>query len=197
MSHESDTPKWSADRESSRWQKIVFTLVVTLGILALGSACWGLSFKENSNWAIKEYASSLNVTCSSNWSGWSAKRLIDGDVNTSWFSAKHDSVAFGSNPWIEVYFPQDLDVKRVSILGNREPRWLNGFAVLCGNLEYFDAKDKKLLGQQLDSFGTTNDFDFRSFMPVSGVRRIRFTSLSDEGNINSYKDASLAEIQIE
>ena len=48
-------------------------------------------------------------------------------------------MAHGTKPFLQVTFPEDVTVKRVTILGNRDPKWLKGYTILAGTIELFDA----------------------------------------------------------
>jgi hypothetical protein len=53
--------------------------------------------------------------------------------------------------------------------------------------------------KQVVNRGTGNfrDFDFRFDPAIDKVRKVRFTSLEDQGNQTIYKDIAIAELQIE
>jgi hypothetical protein len=70
---------------------------------------------------LDRYRSKVVTSASTTWPGWGPERLIDGDPRTSWFSARGDAAALGKKPWVALAFPQDVTVKKVSLLGNREP----------------------------------------------------------------------------
>ena len=151
----------------------------------------------NSNVLLKEYKGKVTVKASSFWITWEAEQAIDGDPKTSWFTASGDSAANGRKPWIEVRLPADETVRRVTILGNREPAWPKGFSVLEGVLDLRDKGGKRLWLDEQVAANATRDFDFRPAEPVQNVRSIRFYSTRDEGDQTTYKDIALGEIQIE
>jgi hypothetical protein len=180
------------------------SLAVVLGCLA-GGLAWVQAGpardtpppKPNSNALVKEDRKDLVVTVSSTFSGWPTDNALDGKLETSWFSAGDDSAAKGTKPWFQVAFPDEVTVRRVTILGNRDPQWLKGYSILGGLLELLD-KDKKVLkADEAVGKGEFHDFDFVFSKPVRGVRFIRFKSLKDEGNQNSYGDIAMGEIQVE
>jgi hypothetical protein len=152
---------------------------------------------DNSNALLKEYKGKLKVTASTSWPGWAPEKVIDGDPQSSWFTAGGDAAAKGTKPWVQIELPGDETVSRVTVLGNREPAWPTGFSVLSGSLELLDKDGKRLWYKEDDGAGDLHDFDFRPKEPVKGVRFLRFTSLGDQGDKNGYDDIAVAEIQAE
>jgi hypothetical protein len=151
----------------------------------------------NSNSLLKEYRGKVVVTASSFWPGWPPEKAIDADSETSWFTAGNDAAANGKEPWFMVELPADETVRRVTLLGNREPSWPTGFSILEGVIQFLDKDKKCLWGNEQAAGNAQRDFDFRPKEPVRNVRFIRFTSTKDEGNQTCYKDIALAEIQVE
>src|SRR5262245_16893448 len=82
---------------------------------------------DNKNTLVKTHRDKLKVTASTFFEGWAPEKAIDGDVETSWFTATGDAAAKGTKPWIMITFPEDVTVSRVSIVGNREPQWFDGY----------------------------------------------------------------------
>lgn len=153
---------------------------------------------NNSNATIHRYRrNELNLSSSSTWSGWEPDKAVDDDIQSSWFSARADCAARGQRPWLQVSFSGDETIKRVTVLGNRDPQWLVGYTILAGSLQLYDADGKQLLN--LDNTGTGNfrDFDFKLDPPVANVRGVRFTSTYDQGGENPYEDIAIAELQVE
>jgi hypothetical protein len=152
---------------------------------------------DNTNALLKEYRGKVKVTASTFFGGWPPEKVLDGDLHTSWFTATGDAAAKGTKPWIELELPQSDVVRRVTILGNREPSWPTGYSILAAKLELFD-KDRKLLwADESEGAGKSRDFDFRPKTVVKNVRYIRFTSLKDEGDKNPFDDVAIAEILAE
>jgi hypothetical protein len=151
----------------------------------------------NRNTLIREHRKALTLTCSSFWPGWDVEKVVDENVETSWFSAQDDAAALGKRPWVQAEFEEDVTVQRVTILGNREPAWLLGFTILSGELTLYDAADKVLKTTANKGAGNFRDFDFRLDPPVEKVRKVRFTSLADQGNQTVYRDIAIAELQVE
>ncbi len=152
---------------------------------------------DNKNTLIKQHREQLRLTASSTWSGWPPANAIDDDIKSSWFSGKNDSAARGKRPWLQVNFPTAVAVRRVTILGNRDPEWLVGFTILAGRVTLTD-KDGKVL-KEVENEGTGNyrDFDFRFAPAVEGVRGVRFTSLGDQGGETEFGDIAIAEMQVD
>jgi hypothetical protein len=151
----------------------------------------------NSNALIKEYRKDLVATASSTFGGWPTGNALDGKLETSWFSASNDAAAKGTKPWFQVQFPTDQVVRRVTILGNRDPAWLNGYSILGGLLELLDKDRKVLKADEAVGKGEFHDFDFVFRKPIRGVRFIRFTSLKDQGDQNPFGDIAIGEFQVE
>lgn len=152
---------------------------------------------DNTNALLKEYKGKITVTASTFWPTWEPSKVIDGNLETSWFSNRGDAAAKGTKPWVMLEFPQDETVKRVTVLGNREPAWLTGYTILAGTLEFRDKDQKRLWFDENEGVGNLRDFDFKPKTPIKNVRFIRFTSTRDQGDKNPYDDIAIAEIQIE
>ncbi len=152
---------------------------------------------DNSNARIKQFEGKLEFSCSTFWTGWGPERAFDGDPQTSWFTARGDAAAFGKKPWVAVEFPTEVTVRRVTILSNREPPWEVGYTILVGRLELLDEEGRVLYAREDEVGGERPDMEARPKMPIAGVRRIRFTSLSDEGDKNPYDDVAIGEILVE
>ena len=151
----------------------------------------------NKNTLITKHKDKIKVAASSSYSGYPVDKLIDGDTGTSWFSGSNDSVGKGKMPWVEVEFPEDVTVARVNLLGNRDKDYPKGYSILAGKIEFMDKDGKKLHEEEGKAMGDLKDFEFTPKKAVAGVRRVRFTSTKDEGDINGSGDVALAEIQIE
>jgi hypothetical protein len=152
---------------------------------------------DNKNTLLKAYRGKLEATASTFWPNWKAERIIDGDDKTSWFSAQGDAAAKGKKPWVMVTFPEDVTVTRVTVLGNREPNWSNGYTILSGMVEFLDADGKQLWADENKGVGNRCDFEFKPEKPIKGVRSIKFTSLKDEGDKNPYDDIAVGELLAE
>ena len=153
--------------------------------------------RTNTNALITKHRADLKLSASSTWPGWPPENAVDGKLQTSWFSAQDDSVGQGKAPWCQVTFPADVVVSRVTIQGNRDPAWLEGFSILAGKVELFDANGKLLKGEESEAAVKFHDFDFVFRTPVSRVRSIRFTALGDQGKQTQYGDVAIGEFQVE
>jgi hypothetical protein len=91
----------------------------------------------------------------------------------------------------------DVTVRRVTILGNREPAWFDGYTILTGLVEFLDADGKRLWVDENQGVGNRRDFEFRPKKPVAKVRSVRFVSLKDQGDKNPDDDIAVAEILVE
>lgn len=152
---------------------------------------------KNGNGLIEKHRRDLTMDSSTVWDGWPARNAIDNDIETSFFSGKDDSADHGTQPWLEVKFPAQVEVGQVTILGNRDPNWLVGYTILKGQLELRDASGKVLRSQQSSGTGNFRDFDFAFEPPVAGVTSVRFISLQDQGRHTQYGDIGIAEIQVD
>jgi hypothetical protein len=152
---------------------------------------------NNRNTLVQRFRTQLRLTASSTWRGWPPENATDDNIKTSWFSGQDDSAAKGKRPWLQVNFPTDVPVERVTILGNRDPEWLIGFTILAGSVTLYDGDGRVLKQVQNNGTGNYRDFDFRFSPAVKGVRGVRFTSLLDQGNDTEFGDIAIAEIQVE
>src|SRR5262245_13794240 len=91
---------------------------------------------DNKNTLVKAHRDKLKATASTFWPGWEPEKVIDGDVQTSWFTQRGDAAAKGTKPWVMVTFPKDVTVTRVTIVGNREPSWFDGYTIVTGLVEF-------------------------------------------------------------
>ncbi|HEX2550218.1 MAG TPA: Ig-like domain-containing protein, partial [Nocardioidaceae bacterium] len=115
-------------------------------------------------------------------------RVIDGSLQTSWFTAPGDAANRRTIPWVELTFPADQRVAQVRLFGNRQNP--DGFDIFKGILQAFDAAGNEVFNSgevMLPAPGRD------ATIPVDrdGVRRIRFTSTDDESNT-----PGLSEIQV-
>jgi F5/8 type C domain len=142
-------------------------------------------------------APGFTASASSFWPGWPVTNATDGDVGTSWYSAGDDAAAFGKAPYFQIELATPQAVRRVTILGNRDPAYLVGYTILAGRLELFDAKGRVILARESEGTGNLRDFDFALPERTVGVKVVRFTSIDDEGDQNAYHDVAIAEMQVE
>jgi len=179
-------------------RKTIVLSVFTLAIFAAAAVGEGdKKPKPNQNSLIAEYKEKLELSASTFWPGWPASSAFDGDLKTSWFSAGGDAAAFKKSPWVQVKFPADAKVSRVTILGNRETLWPTGYTINVGKLELYDKDGRLLHSQENECSDNKLDIDFPLVKSVSGVRSVRFVSVKDEGDQNPYSDIALGEFQVE
>ncbi len=152
---------------------------------------------DNKNTLVKTHRKKLVVSASSFWPGWEPEKVIDDNMETSWFSQRGDAAAKGTKPWVTLTFPENVTVKRVTILGNREAAWFDGYTILNGMVEFFDADGKQLWVDENEGIGNRRDFEFKPKQPVGKVRSVKFTSLKDQGDQNPYDDIAIAEFMVE
>jgi len=114
-------------------------------------------------------------------------RAIDGDLQTSWFSARQDL-----GPFFQVTFPSATVVREIRMFGNRQ--FPTGHDFLSGQFELFDG-----LGNLVYATGSVAlpvpDRDVVLTLPaaVAGVTRVRFTATGLEVPTD---DHGFAELEI-
>src|SRR5262249_10531998 len=137
------------------------------------------------------------ASASSSYAGWPVTNATDGDLHTSWYSDTGDSAARGKAPFFQVEFAAPRTVRRVTILGNRDPNFPKGFTIHTGRLDLFDDRGHAFVSLEGEGRGSLRDFEFRLRPPTPDVEVVRFTSLADEGDQNGYGDVAIAEFQVE
>ncbi len=142
-------------------------------------------------------ASSVVATASSTFPGWPTSNATDGKPETSWYSGNDDSAAKGGAPFLQIELPEASPVRRVTVLGNRDPQFLVGYTILSGRIDLLDEAGRVLESIVSDGTGNQRDFDVQWRHAIKGVKTVRFTSLADEGDKNTYGDVAIAEMQIE
>jgi hypothetical protein len=135
----------------------------------------------NANALVKKHKGRLAVEASTECGGWPTAKAFDGDEATSWFSAAGETASAGLTPWVKATFPEDVLVRRVTIRGNREPQWPNGYSALEGRVELLDAAGKVLVARELKAAGDRHDFEFVPANGVGAVRAVKFTVTRDQG----------------
>jgi len=151
----------------------------------------------NTNYLLKRHRQNLTFAASSSWKGWEVKQAFDCDKATSWFSESGDSAAQESKPWLEVAFPEPVTVVHINVWGNRDPSYPTDYFVTRGRLVLYDDDGHELAAVDSAGQGEHYDFEFSFDKAVSGVKRVRFHSLSDQGNDNPGKCIALGELEIE
>jgi len=137
------------------------------------------------------------IEVSSSYPGWPASNAVDGDEQSSWYSGSNDSVAQGRQPFVHLTFKDPAPLRSVRILGNRDPNFFNGYAILEGRLDVFDAGGRLVATITAESKGERHDFAFELPREVEGIGALRFTSTRDEGKRNWWGDVAIAEIIVE
>ena len=128
------------------------------------------------------------VTSSSFFPNFPSDQAIDGNIQTSWFTAIGDAANLRTAPFIEVTLPQDGSVAQVRLLGNRQNP--DGFDFLAGIFQAFDLEDNEIFNSgEVPLPGPTRDIAVP--IDLDGVRRVRFTSTDDESS-----EPGLAEFQL-
>jgi hypothetical protein len=150
--------------------------------------------QENSNALIKSHRAALRVDASSDWQNWPVSHAFDNELKTTWFSGSGDAPMNNATPWIRVIFPQDVFVRRITILGNRDPQYPNGYFILEGRIELLDRDGKVLAVKEMKGSGEKYDYDWIIDRPPVGVRAVRFTAMKDQGT-NSC--VGISEFQVE
>lgn len=152
------------------------------------------SFGEtNTNALVKQHKEKLKVDASTEYSGYPVARLIDVDPATVWYSAGGDSPMAGKTPHVGVTFPEDVRVKRVTVLGTRDPNYKDGYFILEGTVELLDKDGKVIAAHEVKSAGDQHDFDLK-LDHYATVRGVRFKATKDQ---NKYSCVALSEIQVE
>jgi hypothetical protein len=139
----------------------------------------------------------LRIEASSSYPGWPVSNAVDGDETTSWYSGSNDSVAQGKRPFVYIELPESTPLRTVTILGNRDPSFYNGYAILEGQLDVYDGAGRLVTSLSGRSAGERHDFKFELPRELEGVGALRFTSTRDEGKRNYWGDVAIAEIVLE
>jgi hypothetical protein len=134
---------------------------------------------------------------STSFAGWPTTNATDGDEKTSWYSDTNDSAAKGKETFFQLVFDGGKRVHRVSILGNRDPAFFDGFTISAGRLDVFDADGRIVASATRIGTGDRRDFvfDFGEEAPLGKV--VRFTSIRDDGDKNAWGDVAIAEFRVE
>jgi len=108
-----------------------------------------------------------------------ADRVVDGNSRTSWFTAVGDAANKRSAPFIEVTLPKDVNVAQVRLLGNRSNPI--GFDFFSGKFQMFNSAGVEMLNTGEVALPEPSR-DVAVPIDLNGIRKLRFTSLSDESN---------------
>ena len=110
--------------------------------------------------------------------GYPASRAIDGDLNTSWFTADGNAANLGNPPFIEVVFPTAVAVSRVELFGNRQFSGDHDF--FAGVVRLYDSSGAEIYNSGVVNLPLPMRDASVAFPTVAGVRRVRFTATADE-----------------
>lgn len=150
-------------------------------------------FRPSSNALVKRYVGRLTATASSDWQGsWPVTHVIDGEERTSWYARERGP---NPRPWVEVRFPEPVGVRRVTVLGNRDPQYPRGYTVFAARVELRDAAGAVLAAADLTGQGDRQDFQFEPTpgRATTGVTAVRVVVTRAE----SLEMAALGEVQVE
>lgn len=150
--------------------------------------------KTNSNALVRQHKDKLVVTASTEYDGWPATKLVDGSDDTSWFSADGDHPTANGKPAVKVAFPAAVSVRRVTVRGNREPQYPDGYSATEGTIELLGAGDKVLASKDVKATGERHDFEFAPAAGASGVLAVRFTVTAAQ---TTYRCVAISELQVE
>ncbi len=139
--------------------------------------------EEISKGKLKHYNLSSHATLnvSSSNSGirvYSPKRAIDGNLDTSWFTADGDAANQGKTPFFELIFDKDVIVSELKMFGNRE--YANGYDFISGVFQLFDQSGNEVYNSKVVELPAPHRDITLSIPDISDVRRVRFSSMSDE-----------------
>jgi F5/8 type C domain len=136
--------------------------------------------EKNTNALVTKHREKLELKATTDWApNWPVDHLFDGKEETSWYSNQPDSTATESKPAVTVTFPEDVKVKRVTVMGNRDPQYPTGYFATEGFVELLDASEKVVSKHELKSAGEKHDFDLKLDKFVT-VRAVRFTMTKSE-----------------
>ena len=135
--------------------------------------------------AVVNLVQALPVTAaaSSFYPGDEPQQAIDGDLGTSWFTATNDAANKGASPWFEVDFGEDVIVTHITMRSTRVNP--TGLDFIKGRFDVYDAAGIVLFSQVVtlpELLLPPEKRDLQLDIPdQADVRRVRFTSLMDEG----------------
>lgn len=147
--------------------------------------------ETNTNALVTKYGDKLKAEASTEWADWPVGHLLDGKPETSWYSNTPDNTVNGINPVVTLTFPEDVTIKRVTVLGNRDPQYPTGYFVTQGTIDLLDAKGKVVASHDLKGRGEKCDYDL-ILKRYTTVRGVRFTMTKTE---NGY--CGMGEFQVE
>lgn len=106
---------------------------------------------------------------------------LDDLLGTSWVTASGDAANLGAHPFYEVVFPSDQTVSQLQVVGHRDGFLrISKLFILAGEFQLFDADGNVLFDSGVVALPAP-EHDVTVDVPnVSGVRRARITSTSDQ-----------------
>ncbi len=163
---------------------------VVCGVLSLVASCSATSSSVvPDGGGATSFSRGAVITTSSTYStSHEGSRIVDGDVQTSWYA---ESAACtrdgGSGPYVctntfaEARLSQTVTVSRVTIRGNRD--YESGYDIHTGRVSMFDAEGTMVFASEVLIFPEpTRDLVLTLPTPRAGVRLVRVTILtSDNG----------------
>ena len=153
---------------------------------------------SNPNSVIEKFRTELTASASSvDGPSWPATKLFDGQALTSWFSQRGDTTTQHRQPWVQVSFPEKVRVRHITILANRDTSWPGSFAIVTGRLELRNEREDVIYVEERGAANEYGDLDFVLPRGVDDVHTIRFISISDNGDQNSYQEVALGEMMVD
>lgn len=119
---------------------------------------------------------------------WNKSRLIDGNIQTSWFTKAGDAANLGKVPYIELIFPSPVSVKGVNLKGNRE--YSSGYDIFEGRL-IVNSSTSGTSTYNVSFPAPDRDFNVMFNQTINNVTSIKFESTKDESG-----DPGLAEFEV-
>lgn len=155
--------------------------------------------RPNQNQVLKKQAGPIQIDTSSTWTGYPAQNLIDGKLETGWYSENGDCKAKEREPAVTLTLSDVSPVQRVTVYGNRDPQFPTGYGVLEGQLLLLDAEGRVVMRITREARGEKKDFDFLLAEPCPKVKVIKFRVLKDESqsNPNGVACVALSEIHVD
>lgn len=129
----------------------------------------------------------LNVSSEYN-TIWDKSRLIDGNIDTSWFTKAGDAANLGTIPYVEVVFPSPVSIKGVNLKGNRE--YSDGYDILEGRL-IVNSSTSGTSTYNVTFPAPDRDFNVMFNQAINNVTSVKFESTKDESG-----DPGLAEFEV-
>jgi len=130
----------------------------------------------------------LVVNVSSTYEGWPKERLVDGKIDTSWFTEVGDAANLGKSPYVELVFPQPITLEGVNFRGNRE--YKDGYDILEGILT-ITSKTGDVYKYTITFPQPDRDFNVKLKKELSNITSVKLTFTKDEST-----EPGFAEIEV-